>query len=240
MNYAILSHDSPDKRGCAGQQFSASLDGTLTSNAGVGGTVWLDCSRLDDIGQDTGRGNGDMNEVSCTLYGRYLLEDLCTLAKAGWIAQTFPQESGDAAFTQSWFLLLAFDDGRWFGTDAPLLNPYVAYYQDLDNFHGGWLEAEISHCFALAGLGMEEVPLLKDITVTPSCLLSVDFGQLEDDRGPAALEYGIVVDYDLTAAADLPVADGRLYLSAFLYFRQTFADELEDVLYGGLSMTLSW
>lgn len=185
--------------------------------------------------------NGHLQEVDYTLSWSYNVEPLATIVELGWIGYQFPQASDDGRFTHEWYVSLAFDDSKLFGTKEPILNPYVAYYRDMDDLHGGWLEFGISHDFVLANYNCSRTPILKDITVTPSFVMGVDQGQVSSSTRMANLQYGLDVAYDLSAALGMDEKYGSFTLTGFLRFSDAVYNEaLDDQFWGGVSIGYQW
>ncbi len=187
-----------------------------------------------------------LQEVDYTLSWAYDIEAIATSVEIGWIWYQFPQTEGENACTQEWYIALGFDDSCLFGTENPVLNPYVAYYMDVDDNAGGqWLEMGISHDFAFADMGAAQTPVLKDLTVTPSLVLGVDHTYFHDSTQLANLTYGLAATYDLSGALNIPEKYGAIGLTGFLNFSQALGlghdiDDYDDVLYGGFTLGWEW
>lgn len=192
----------------------------------------------------------DLQEVDYTLYWNYTIAPLGTTVETGWIAYTFPPYSGDAHTDYEWYVKLSQDDSKWFGTEKPVLNPYIAYYYDLDLAeNAGWAEVGVSHTFALADLGMSDTPFLKNVSVTPSLVMGVDhryYGGLglagaDKTTRLANLNYGLAVAYDLFGALNVDPKYGTMSVGTFVNFSQALEDgPINDEFYGGLSVTYGW
>ena len=154
----------------------------------------------------------------------------------GWTARTFPQCSGDKAFTHEWYVLLSFDDSRLFGTKCNVLRPYVGYYQDMDDLGGARIEWGISHGFCLRDLGLADQPVLKNIAIMPSLAMCIDHRQLTTATRVASLRYGLDVSYDLNSALGIDPKLGLFSIGGFLYYREAFIDPVRNDLYGGLTV----
>ncbi len=220
----------------------------------VGYSAWFEWYAYQDsrrFGADPD--DGHLQEVDHTVYWSY---DLSTLNEAiplsvevGWIAYVFPQVGGnDASWTHEMYVILALDDSSLFGTEGGVLNPYFALYADLDDVRGQWWELGISHEFALADLGLESTPILKDITITPSLVLGMDhryFSTPQKHTRLANLLYGLDMSLDLSSALDLPPQVGSFYLNTFLAFSQPLNGELReeamnDEFFGGMAVGWEW
>ncbi|NIA07634.1 MAG: hypothetical protein GWP14_08390 [Actinobacteria bacterium] len=184
---------------------------------------------------------GSLQEVDYTIYWSYEIAELSTTIETGWIGYTFPQAGHDAYYTNELYVSLSFDDSTLFGTEEAVLNPYVAYYLDVDDVDGAWLELGISHDFGLADLGMDNTPVLKDITITPSLVMGIDNGQMGKSMRAANLQYGLDIGYDLSSALNIPQEYGSISLTAFVYFSDAIHDAfLNDELWGGLTLSYAW
>lgn len=212
-----------------------------------GVTFWLEWYA--DQEHITRNSNDHLQEVDYTAYWSYAVEPLATTVETGWIAYTFPQASGDCFCTNEWYVMLSLDDAKLFGTENNVLNPYAAFYMDLDLFHPGcWLELGFAHDFCLAEMGCAETPVLKDLTITPSMVLGYDHRYLNkalaaghDASKLGNIQYGLAVTYDLASALKLPAQIGGLTLTGFLKFSDAMREELiNDELWGGMTIAWQW
>ncbi len=122
-----------------------------------------------------------------------------------------------------------------------MLNPYIAYYLDTDDVDGSWIEWGISHDFALSEMGMAGVVVLKDITLTPSFVMGIDYGQLGPGTRVAHLQYGLDTSFDLSSAMNIPEQYGSLSLTGFLYFSNAVHDAaMNDEFWGGVTVGYEW
>ena len=200
--------------------------------------------------------DGNLQEVDYTIAWTYDLSRLCPSVPVeltlGWIGYDFPQFSDDAGFTNEYFIGLALDDQKLLGEGWFALNPTVTYYQDIDDVgafgQGSWLEFGISHEFALAGCPtMGSIPVVKDLTVTPSFTLTMDIGYLGAGTRVATNQYGLEVGYDLGKALNLPKQYGSLSVTGFLNYSDAVTDDttnfgpnLQDEFWGGVSVGWEW
>ncbi|MGB2821478.1 MAG: hypothetical protein WBF17_10880 [Phycisphaerae bacterium] len=240
-DYSLITDDTGEKDSKLSHQLGLGADYRLGTMSSVGALVWLEwCNAPPANGDDHGR---ELHRADYSAYWLFQIEPIRTTVEAGWIGQTYPNSSGDPAFTHEWYLALTIDDSKWFRTDMPVLNPYLAYYMDMDDVRGSWMELGISHCFFLAQMGLEKTPLLKDLSITPSFLMGVDHRQVKRSTRLATLQYGLDICLDLSSALNIPPEHGRLTLSGFLYFRDSLGemeDEICDRLYGGLRLGYYW
>ncbi len=190
--------------------------------------------------------DGHLQEVDYTLSWSYDIEPLAVGVEVGWIAYQFPQASGDLQTTHELFVGLSFDDSKLFGTDSGVLNPTVKYYYDIDLVEGGqFLELGISHDFALADLGCDETPILKDLTVTPSATLGIDHRYFTGSTKLANVLYGLALSYDLGGAIGMPENCGSLNLTGFINYSQALGIQSDvpgykDEFFGGMTVGYSW
>ncbi len=222
-----------------------------------GGLVWLQWfAGWDQAGPDPD--GSHLQEVNYVLNWSYDLsrinEALPVVFELGWIGYNFPEFSGDAQFTHELYVTLAMDDSSLWGTDQAVLNPYVSYYHDLDDFQGGWLEVGISHDFALAELGLADVPILGEMTLTPAIVLGVDHRYYESTTKAAAMVFGLALSYDLGSALGMDPEWGSLAITSFINYNLGLADSarnvsdgaggqqglVDDTLYGGVNLAYEW
>ena len=194
-----------------------------------------------------------IQEVDYSLYYTYTAEPIATTFETGWLAYTLPPIGGDAHTTYELYVKLSFDDSKLFGTEEPILNPYVYYGIDVDlGRYGSWIELGVSHDFELADCGCGDVPILKHTTVTPSVVLGIDHRFLdkvavegEGTEGPATrlanIVYGLEANVDMSAVLGIPEQFGSVSLGTFLNYSQAFRDDLlDDELWGGVKLGWSW
>ncbi len=189
--------------------------------------------------------DGHLQEVDYTLSWSYDVKQLATKVEVGWIAYQLPQLSGDVQTDYDWFVGLSFDDSKLFGTENPVLNPTVKYYYNLDQVKGGqWMEFGVSHDFALGDCGCE-VPIIKDITLTPSLMLGVDHRYFTTSTKLGNLLYGLAASYDLGKAIGLAEKCGALKLTGFINYSQALGlredvADYGDEFYGGMNVGYAW
>jgi hypothetical protein len=202
---------------------------------------------------DTAFGGGahHLQEVDYTLSWSYDVPETPLGVELGWIAYQFPFISGDdPQWTHEVYAAVSFDDSVLFG--RPILSPYFAYYLDVDDVRGSWMELGVSHEFAMSDCGLADTPVLKDVTVTPSLVLGIDH-RYYDKAGLGAanaigtrlgnLQYGLDVGLDLGSALGLPERYGSLSLNGFLRYSQAFHDEnaaVNDDFWGGMTVGYAW
>ena len=217
-------------------------------------SVWFEWYGAND--QTSGvNSDGNLQEVD------YTFAWTCDLSKimpevpveltVGWIGYDFPQFSDDPGFTNEYFIGLALDDQKLLGENWFAMNPTLTYYQDLDDVgalgQGSWLEFGISHEFALSDCPTTGgIPIVKDLTITPSFTLAMDIGYIDSGTRAAAAQYGLDVGYDLGKALGLPEQYGSVSLTGFLKYSDAVADNssgfanLNDEFWGGFSVGWEW
>ncbi len=197
-----------------------------------------------------------LQEVDYTIYWAYDLREIVpslpVIFETGWIAYTFNNATGDCYYTHEWYWGFYLNDGELLGLDQGILNPYIVWYLDLDDYRGSFIEMGMSHDFILADLGMDNTPILKDITVTPSAVMGIDhryFYPTNESNNKATrlanVLYGLAVAYDLSGALNLPERYGNITITGFMNYSHAIANKLRhdlisDEFFGGVSATYEW
>ncbi|MBN1555217.1 MAG: hypothetical protein JXA11_10765 [Phycisphaerae bacterium] len=236
----------------------------------VGGSVWFEWF----AGQSAltpEDGHKNLQEVDYTVYYGYNIEPIGVDAEAGFIWYMFPRvAAGDGSSTQEIYLNLSFDESVWLralglNVKESILNPYLYQAWDLDLARGGYYgEFGLAPEFALADMGCGGMPILKDITITPSWSMAWDHNWLNkmtldpaaggwgvgnEGRGYASntshlmnMKFGGQVSYDLKSALNIPDRYcGAMYVNGFMYYSQRIAENfLNDEFWGGLSVGYEW
>lgn len=198
--------------------------------------------------------DGSLHEVDYSIAWTYdlakLNPDVPVSVTLAWTGYDFPQISDDAGFTNVLCATLALDDKKLFGEDWFALNPSITYGQDLDDTgslgQGAGLFFCMSHTFELAKCpGLGQTPIIKDLTVTPSFMFSMDVGFVDSGTRPLAAEYGLAVGYDLSKALGVPKKYGKVTLTGFLNYSDAIADDssrinLNDEFWGGFTVGWKW
>lgn len=250
-----FSESTREGREGLNHQLIAGVEWELKRLGVIGYSVFLEWWAFE---RDFNGSDGHLQEVDHTVYWTYDLSNLCPVlpvsVELGWIAYVFPQtfSSSDGHFTHEVYMILSLDDSKLFRTAGGVLNPTFSWYWDMDDFKGHWWEFGISHDFALSDLGAGGVPVVKDMTVSPSLVMGIDhnfyspvtFGSGKATR-IATLVYGLSVNLDVSSALGLPEQYGSLYVTGFLNFSQAIAGVLRDNLmndefYGGMSVGWEW
>ena len=192
----------------------------------------------------------DIQEVDYSVYYRYTFEDLGLTPEVGWVAYTLPPIGRDAHTDYEFYIKLAYSDGKLFGTKENILNPYVAYYHNLDlGANASWWEVGVNHEFALADYGMKDCPVMRHVSLIPSAIYGVQhrlFGKLNPDLGGPTTSavnilFGLEIALDLNGAFNLPEQYGSLTLSGLLFYSQALDHALvNDEFFGGMKVGYQW
>ncbi|MFW6146658.1 MAG: hypothetical protein ACOC7R_04930 [Planctomycetota bacterium] len=213
-----------------------SVYGAVDTEIGTfGGNVWFEWfAGQDELDPDA---DGHLQEVDYTAYYGNTVGPV--YGELGWILYTFPSTGGGNT-TNEGYVSLSLDDSALWGTEEPILSPWVAYYMDLDDFrHDSWIEVGVEHTFQCA--------MIEGLSATPSVVLGADHRYLTGTTTQLAnIVYGLGVTYDFGAALDVPETYGSFAVTGFINFSQALTDDeradgsplLDDELWGGV--TLSW
>ena len=239
------------------QQLTTGFEIDLGKFGRVGGSVWFEwyCGQPSLMPND---GSNTFQQVNYNVYYAYLIEAIGLDVQVGYLWLDFRRLRID---TQEVNLKLTWDDSilmRALGFDVkkPVLNPYLFVAFDVDFAAGGvYFELGMSHPFALAAMGLNSTPFLKDITVTPSMMIAGDTHYLNKLSGLRSnsgnnqcqlnnITYGLDVKYDLKSALSIPDQYcGSLYVKGFMNYQQRLTNAsslINDELYGGISIGGSW
>jgi hypothetical protein len=110
---------------------------------------------------------------------------------------------------------------------------------------GQFLEFGISHDFALAKLGCDKTPILKDLTITPSATLGVDHRYFTSSTKLSNILYGLAFGYDLSGALGIAEQYGSLTLTGFINYSQALGLKdavpgYQDEFFGGVKVGYAW
>ncbi len=240
------------------QQLTTGVELDLGKFGRVGGSIWFEwyCGQP-ALTPDDGRQT--LQEVDYTIYYGYLIAPIGLDVEIGYVWYDIKRSGG--ADTREINLKLSWDDSilmRALGFDvkSPVLNPYLFVAFDLQAAAGGvYFELGMSHEFALAAMGLNNTPFLKDITITPSMSIAGDthylnkLSVLRSNSGTNQgqfnnIVYGLDVNYDLKSALNIPDEyTGSLYVKGFLNYSQRLENArsmINDELWGGVSVGYSW
>ena len=255
-----LNFSEPSRRNGTGSENGEEANYQLEVNVELAtdqfGTFGLDLWLEYFSGQRAFAGAGEhdthVQEIDYTVYWAYDIPDTPVSVETGIIFYQFPNNTGDAIWTEEAYLSVAVNDGALFGMEEGVLNPYITAYLDMDDVRAMWIEIGISHEFAMADW-TPDTPVLKDITLTPSLVLGIDHryydkaGFGSDSANPSVatrlgnLVYGLDMTLDLSSALGIPEMYGSFSVTGFMYYSQSFHDEsilVQDEFWGGV--TLSW
>lgn len=225
-------------------QMNVNIELDLKEFGSLGTNLWVEL-----FGADLG-GDGDFKQVNYDVYYRYKFNEIGLSLTGGWITRSFPPQQGDAHATNEVYLIAAYDDAKLFGTRENIFNPYVAYYHDLDLAdHGSWWEFGISHPFKMAEHGLQDCPVMRHVTVTPSLVYGVQhryYGNLnpaEFGKSTSAVNllFGLEIGYDLSKALNIPEECGKLGVAGLLYYSQAIDHAIaNDEFFGGMKVSYKY
>lgn len=232
--------------------------GTAIDTAKLGvpaGTVsmsfWFDWwAGLNDTAAGVNTGS-HLVEVDYRVAWGYDIPDVPVAIELGYLAHQFPHVPR-LQHMHELFATVALDDSCIFG--RRILNPYVSVYHEVDELRYTWFEAGVVHDLALAEYGMGDVPVAKDVTITPSLVLGIDhrfYDEVERKLGMDSsvgtrfgnLSYGLEIGLDVSSMLGMPEEFGQVDLSGFLNFSQQLASHsplVNDDLYGGMKVAYAW
>lgn len=243
-----LSEYQREGREKLNHQMTVGAEFDLGKYGTVGGYVWFEWF----AGQQnlTPGYDRDIQEVDYSAYYRYVFEDIGLTSEVGLLVYTLPPFPGDAHTDYELYLKLSYDDNKLFGTEENVLNPYVAYYQNIDlGACASWWELGISHDFALADHGLAGCPVMRHVTLTPSLVYGVQhrlFGETDPSLGNKTTSavnvlFGLEIAYNLGAALKLPEEYGELTVSGLLFYSQAIDHALaNDEFFGGFKIAYGW
>jgi len=199
------------------------------------------------------RANSKLQEVDYTISWEYEIPDSPFTIGAGWIAYEFPHQpytpaTPDTAYsTYEVFVSVAMDDGFIYDEKEGVLNPSLTYFYDYDDVGGGFLIGKIKHKFALDE-AVEGMPIVRDITLTPSASLIIDnrywdgyFGTGHNSTKFSSVEIGLAAQYDVGRALQIPEEHGSINITVFTNFSHAFRRKvLNDEFYGGFNVGWDW
>ena len=215
----------------------------------IGGFIWWEWYSGQHL-FTTGANDDNLQEVDYDLHWEFELADLnlgldplgATLS-VGWISYTFPQLAGSAHKTDEYYLGLAFDDTAWWGLGRALFNLDIKFWHDYDEVNGSWLDVTVSHGLELGRCPLlKDLPVLQDLTVTPSFALGYDLHYADTNTNRlATLVYGAELGCPLPEAFR-PASISDLTLSGFLYYSdgRDSSTGTKDTLFGGVALSIAF
>jgi len=145
----------------------------------------------------------------------------------------FPDRS-ELSTSEGW-VKITLDDSMLFKTDEPVLSPYIFAAYDYDLYDGWYIEAGVSHDFAIEGT---------DITITP--LANVAYvashgafaGPTGRDSGFQHYEIGVIGRYALNNLLNIPQRYGTWSLNGYLYYTDSIDDDVrgDSAVWGGVGI----
>ncbi|MFP4140985.1 MAG: hypothetical protein ACLFVH_08385 [Phycisphaerae bacterium] len=235
--------------------FTVSVDTSEALGMNLGtfsGNVWFEFYADQDNARRMGPADRNqdctLQEVDYTIDWTYGVTEFMDVS-VGHIWYHFPQSEGDDRMTNEWYVGLSFDDTELWkmcGIDFNL-NPTIAYYIDVDNAdYGQWIIAGLSHEFVMSEMGMQDVPVLKDTTLTPSVQFHFDHRYLNTNRTTklSSINYQLDIAVDLSSALEIPAEWGGFSVGGFLAYSQAVDDGaaagISDEFYGGMNVGWEW
>ncbi len=243
-----LSEYQREGREKLNHQLNVGAEIDLGNYGTIGGYVWFEWFiAQQNLTPAYGR---DIQEIDYAVYYRYVFEDPGLTAELGWLVYTLPPIGRDQHTDYELYLKVSYDDKKLFGTKENVLNPYAAYYQNIDlGACASWWEFGISHDFAMADCGLAGCPVMRHVTLTPSIVYGVQhrlFGEIDPTLGTKATSavnvlFGLEIAYDLGAALGLPEEYGALTVSGLLFYSQALDHTLvNDEFFGGMKISYGW
>jgi len=147
---------------------------------------------------------------------------------------TYPQR--DQLDTSEVLGKVQLDDSRIFGSDVPLLNPYILVAYDYDLNNGFYAEAGISHDFLIEDISVTITPIAR-IAYTRGWQQQFAFFA-DDGSGWQHLDLGAHVQYKLNSLLNLSRRWGDWYLRGQLFYTEHLASSTvgHTLTYGGLGI----
>ncbi len=240
-----LSEYEGEGREGLNHQLEASVSVDLDKFGTFTYTAWFEWYAKQDDPAFDDDAHGHLQEMDNVVSWSYDLSKICdklpVTFETGWAHYALNQEKGDAYGTNEWFMALSLDDSSLFGTENPVLNPYVAWYVDTDDVDGCWIETGISHDFAMSDLGFASTPVLKDITATPSFVLGIDKGQFAEVCHLHNLQYGLDISADINSMFGFTTDYGQFTVTGFLRYSEAINREAaDDEFWGGVTFGYEW
>ena len=156
---------------------------------------------------------------------------------AGWQAYIFPER--DDFNTAEVFASVAVNDSVLFGTDAPILSPYVYAAYDHDRYNGFYFEAGVKHDFPIEDTGVVLTALADAAFVGGNGSFT---RQKNDDTGFQHYDVGLVGSYSLNTVLNVSRRYGEYKLKGYLYYTDGLERNLraDTQLWGGVGITLEY
>ncbi len=142
-----------------------------------------------------------------------------------------PNEDNELNTTEVWGRL-TLDDAVILRRDEPLLSPYVYAAYDFDQYHGWYLEAGVSHDFAIEKTGLVITALANVGYVLGNEAFA---GPRGDDTGFQHYEVGVRARYSLNTVLNIPQRYGQWAVTGYLFYTDGLEDDVraDTQLWGG-------
>jgi hypothetical protein len=156
---------------------------------------------------------------------------------AGWQTYIFPER--DDFNTAEAFAKVQVDDSILFGTDRPILSPYVYGAYDHDLYDGFYVEAGVKHDFPIEDTGIV-LTAVADVAFVAGNGAFTRRGN--DDTGFQHYDVGLVGSYSLNTVLNVSRRYGEYKLKGYLFYTDGLADNLraDTQLWGGVGLTLEY
>ncbi|MGE5609870.1 MAG: hypothetical protein ACM359_11495 [Bacillota bacterium] len=150
---------------------------------------------------------------------------------------TYP-DRGDLDTSEVWGKV-TFDDSTVFHTDEPILSPYIYGAYDYDLYNGWYLEAGVSHDFAIEKTGLT-ITAVADIAYVASHGFFA--GSTGEDTGFQHYDLGLIGRYSLNQLLNIPQRYGHWSLNGYLFYTDALSDELraDNTIWGGVGIQFTY
>ncbi len=165
------------------------------------------------------------------------------ILSAGHTSYIYPNRSG--LDTGEIFVRIELDDSDIFGRERPLLRPYVFAAYDYDLYDGLYLQAGLQPKIDVENTGLSFTLDAHAAYVAQHSFFSQGLLEGEagfEDTGFQHWQVGLIGQYDLNQALNIPERFGQWSVLGYLYYTSTFDDALrgEDLLWGGGGFKLAF
>jgi hypothetical protein len=151
--------------------------------------------------------------------------------------QTFMFPEREPLNTSEVYAKLTFDDSWLFGTERPILSPYIMGAYDYDLYNGLYLEAGVQHDFVFDDWGAVLSAVGRVSYVRRFELFSLDPG-VEVGTGFQRYELGLIGTYSLNRAFNFSPRYGQWSLKGYLFYTDNIDNDLraDTQLWGGVGI----
>jgi len=134
---------------------------------------------------------------------------------------------------------ITLDDSWLLRTEQPILSPYVYGAYDYDLYNGWYLEAGVSHDFALQDTGIV-VTAIADVAYVRGYQLFLLEGN--DDNGFQHYDLGLIGRYSLNTLFNIPKRYGDFSLEGYIYYTDSIDHKLraDTQIWGGMGIRFQY